>query len=215
MDALATPPTDSPAEERTLLQGVSWEDYEQILEDNAEASGRRLTYDSGNLEIMTASIAHEQPNRTLSDLVVTILVEWDIDFLPAGSNTFRRRDLAKGFEPDSSFYIENVEAVRGKKKLDLRFDPPPDLVIEVEVTHSLVPKLPILAAVGVREIWHWENEAVRILCLEGAGYREARRSSVLAPLRPGELSSFLEQRVTMTGPAWIRAVRAWAQAHAR
>jgi len=34
------------------------------------------------------------------------------------------------------FYIDNIEAVRGKKRLDLNEDPAPDLVIEIDVTSS-------------------------------------------------------------------------------
>lgn len=215
MNALATSPAEAPAEERTLLQGVSWEEYVRLNDEYDDSAGPRFTCDSGNLEITTISIEHDEPNRTLAALVEAVLVEWDIDFLRAGSNTFRRRDLAKGFEPDSSFYIENAAVVRGKKRLDLHFDPPPDLAVEVEVTRSLLPKVPILAAVGVPEVWGCENEQVQIFCLGRADYRPSQQSRALAPLSAAVLTSFLQKSASMTGPAWTRAVREWAQAHAR
>lgn len=203
------------AEGRVLLRGVSWETYERLLDEHDEAAGPRFIYDSGFLEIMTVSIEHEEPNCTLASLVENILVEWDVDFLPAGSNTFKREELQKGFEPDSCFYIAHVELVRGKKRLNLAVDPPPDLVIEVEVTEPLLPRLPIFAAMRVPEIWLCEGDAIRILRLEGAEYHDVKVSAALAPLNATIITRFLRRRLKMKRPAWARAVREWAQAQRR
>jgi Uma2 family endonuclease len=203
------------AEGRVLLQGVSWATYERLLADHIDAAGPRFIYDDGLLEIMTVSIGHEEPNCTLASIVENILVEWDIDFEPAGSNTFKREKLKKGFEPDSSFYIAHATAIRGKKCINLAVDPPPDLVIEVEVTEPLLPRLPIFAAMRVPEIWVCEGETVRILEFEGDDYRDARQSPALAPLTARLVTRFLRQRRTVKRPAWARAVREWARVHRR
>ena len=215
MIALDRPKAKAPEASRMLLHGVSWETYERLLAEHDESAGPRFTYDDGYLEIMTLSIEHEDPNRTLAALVETILVEWDVDFRRAGSNTFRREALQKGVEPDTSFYIARVDAVRGRKRLDLAVDPPPDLVIEIEVTEPLLPRLPIFAAMRVPEIWVCEDETVRILRLDRSHYRDAKRSAALSPLTAEIITDFLRRSGKMKSPAWARAVREWAQAQRR
>ena len=215
MIAPARPKPQAPAGGRVLLRGVSWETYERLLDEHNESAGPRFTYDDGFLEIMTLSIEHEDPNRTLSSLVELILCEWDVDFRRAGSNTFKSEELQKGFEPDTSFYIEHVDAIRGKKRLNPAVDPPPDLVIEIEVTEPLLPRLPIFAAVRVPEIWCCEGEAVRILRLDRDRYRDVKRSAALSPLTAATISDFLRRSPQMRSSAWMRAVREWAQAQRR
>ena len=212
MTAVATPPQVSGAA-RVLLRGVSWGTYENLLADHDGCAGPRFTYDSGFLEIMTLSIEHEEPNRILASLVELILGEWEADFLRAGSHTFKRTELAKGFEPDSCFYIRHPEVVRGKRRLNLATDPPPDLVIEIEVTEPLLPRLPIFAAVGVPEIWQYDGSALHVLVLEGSAYREAVESTILPRLSAATIASFVQQGLEMTSPVWIRKVREWARAH--
>ena len=215
MIALDRPKSRAAAGGRVLLRGVSWETYERLLDEHNESAGPRFTYDDGYLEIMTLSIEHEDPNCTLALLVELILGEWDVDFRPAGSNTFKSAKLKKGFEPDTSFYIENADAIRGKKRLNLAVDPPPDLVIEIEVTEPLLPRLPIFAAVRVPEIWCCEGETVRILRLDRGNYREFKRSAALSPLTADVITDFLRRSSRAKRPAWMRAVREWAQAQRR
>src|SRR5262245_38805161 len=124
-----------PAEERQLLSGVSWDRYEELLR---EYEGRhiRLTYSGGDLEIMTVSSGHECSKTLIARLLEALTEELDIPIMGVGNTTFRRKDLARGLEPDECWYIEHEEQMRGKAEIDLTIDPPPDLVIEVEVTRS-------------------------------------------------------------------------------
>jgi Uma2 family endonuclease len=187
----------------------------RLVDEHPDSAGPRFTYDGGFLEIMTLSREHEEPNRTLASLVETILVEWDVDFMPAGSQTFRSEALGKGFEPDTSYYIARAAEVRGRQRLSPSTDPPPDLVIEVEVTEPFLPRLPIFAALGVPEIWLCEGDAVRIFTLQGGDYRAADTSPALTPLSAERINSFLHERLSMKRPHWIRTVRAWARAQSR
>ena len=122
------------AEQRIILRGVKWETYECLLDDLADRTVPRLVFDHGMLEIMSPTAEHEEYNRTLALLVEVAAEEMDIDVRRLGSTTFKRRDLLKGFEPDSCFYIHSIEQISGKRRLDLTQDPPPDLVIEVDIT---------------------------------------------------------------------------------
>jgi|GEM_PF-2731807 hypothetical protein len=114
METVKTPP-----EQRTVLRNVSWETYERLLADHVDSSSPRFTYDRGVLEIMVVSERHERPNRLIAQLVEVLAEEMDLDLDNLGSATFKREDLQRGFEPDSCFYIQNEEQIRGKANLDL------------------------------------------------------------------------------------------------
>ncbi len=167
----------SPPESRIILYGISWETYQRLLAEHVESAGPRFTYDNGMLEIMILSLEHEEPNRTLAALVDVLAEESDVDVVRAGSTTFKREDLFKGFEPDSCFYIRNAEAVQGKQRLDLTIDPPPDLVIEIDVTSPSLPRFPIFAAVGVPEVWRYDGSRVQFFKPDGGQYVESSTAS--------------------------------------
>src|SRR5438128_9276301 len=118
----------NPPERRVILDGVSWETYQRLLAERGENSGTRFAYDEGALKIMSPSFEYDAAEEVLADIVKIALEELDLDFVCAGSTTFKRGALKRGFEPDSSFYIEQAERVRGKKRLDLEIDPPPELI---------------------------------------------------------------------------------------
>src|SRR5208337_4756087 len=140
MATIISPPQEE-REQRVVLRHVSWETYESLLADHADASSPRFTYSEGMLEIMSPSLEHEKLNQVLATIADLVAEEQEIEFENLGSTTFRRQDLDRGTEPDSCFYIQNVERIRGKKEIDLRVDPPPDLVIEIEITRPAVAKL--------------------------------------------------------------------------
>ena len=204
----------SPPEQRIILENTSWETYERLLAEHPNSASPRFTYDNGRLELMILSVEHERPNRRLALLVELIASEFDIDVEAVGSNTFRREDLLKGFEPDSAFYISrHAEMVRGKKRIDLSEDPPPDLVIEVDITSPSLPRFPIFAATGVPEVWRYDGRQVQIFELETSSQSYALAAQSLAlPAVTGEiLTKFLRDGETMKNTVWMRAVRGWAQ----
>lgn len=202
----------SSPEARVVLHDISWSLYEQILAEHDEKSSPRFTYDRGELEILVLSYEHEDLNRLINDLVVVLGLEWNIEYCNAGSTTFKREDLERGFEPDSCFYVQRAVQIAGKKRLDLTIDPPPDLVVEIDVTHSSLDKLSLFAAVGVPEVWRYDGERIRVLGLEGDRYVEQERSRALPLLRTARLVELLETSQHMPRTAWLRHVRTWAQA---
>ncbi len=203
-------PTSLALPEQRVLLNVSWETYQRLVAEHGESPGTRLTYDGGQLEIMVVYVGHEDPNRTLALLVEIVAEETNRDLLAAGSATFQRRDLEKGFEPDSSFYFdERAEQVRGKNQLDLEVDPPADLVIEIDMTRSSLPRLPIFAAVGVPEVWRYDGSCVVFYRLVEGGYVEVERSIALPPLTSRQATLFLAESQRERRPAWLRRVREW------
>jgi Uma2 family endonuclease len=202
---------NSPAEQRVVLHNIGWNTYERLLADHENNSAPRLTYDRGELEIMSPSPEHEKFNRRIAQLVLAVAEELNIEAEDLGSTTFRREDLERGFEPDSCFYIQNEEQVRGKDRIDLAVDPPPDLVIEIDITSPSFSKLPIYAQIGVPEVWRYDGEWMTILVLEGSDYAETAESIVLPPVTSKVLTDFVEKSKSMKRTAWLEEVREWSR----
>jgi len=155
----------SPAEQRVILRNISWETYERLLEERGDSRVPRLAYDRGELEIMSPSSEHESVGYFVSLLVAVLAEEMGVNAYGVGSTTYKRGDLGRGFEPDASFYIANEEPVRGKPRIDLAVDPPPDLVIEIDITSPSLDKFPIYARLGVHEVWRYDGNRFEILSL--------------------------------------------------
>jgi Uma2 family endonuclease len=198
-------------EQKVILRGVSWQTYERLLAEHVEQSGIRFTYSDGILEIMVLSGRHEKPNRTLALLVEVLAEELQMDVERFGSTTFKRADLSKGFEPDSCFYIQHLGAIHGQEEIDLTLDPPPDLVIEIDITSPSLNKLPLYAAVGVPEVWRYDGEHVFILRLEGQQYREAPHSAAFPLLTSAMATRLLMDSTQMRSTVWLRQLRDWVR----
>src|SRR5215510_2863077 len=195
--------------QRVILHGVSWETYERLLADFQDSHSAHFAYDRGALEIMVLSLKHEIFNRTLATLVEIVAEEMQGDVINAGSTTFKRADLRRGFEPDSCFYIHNAERVRSKDEIDLTVDPPPDLVVEIDITSPSLNKFPIFAAMGIPEVWRYDGEGVTIFKLEKEEYSIQEASGVFPGLTSPVIKRFLEDS-QMKRSAWVRSVREWA-----
>lgn len=159
------------------------------------------------LEIMSPSPEHEAYNRSIALLVEAVAEELSIDVYDLGSTTFRSEDLERGFEPDSCFYIRNEERVRGKNRIDLTVDPPPDLVIEVDITSPSINKLPIYARLEVPEVWRYDGKNLEILKLEDNGYVEVSESAALPSLTSSVLAGLVERSKSLRRTVWLREVR--------
>jgi Uma2 family endonuclease len=208
----------SPTEQRVLLRNVSWETYERLIAEREERPVPRFFYDRGVLEIVSPSKGHESVSRVVALVVEELAVELDVDVESAGSTTFKREDITRGFEPDECFYFQNIERVRGKEDVDLDAgDPPPDLVFEVDVTNPSLEKLPIFAQVGVAEVWRYAGGQMEMFGLRGdeLRYETLAESTVLPPLTTDVLARFVEEGLTTERPAWVRSVRQWARRRAR
>ena len=198
--------------QRICLSGIRWETYRALLEDLADQHPVSLTYDRGTLELMAPSYAHEEANRVLAMIVEAIVLAQGQDLHPAGSTTFTRADLARGFEPDSCYYLAHAAVVRGKAAIDLTTDPPPDLVLEVDITRTSLDKLPLYAAVGVPEVWRYDGEQVSIYHLREATYSRTDTSTVLPPVTSQLLTSWLHQQHELPYPRWFASIQQQATA---
>ncbi|MBW4650756.1 MAG: Uma2 family endonuclease [Kastovskya adunca ATA6-11-RM4] len=197
-----------PPGQRVLLHNVTWQELEVILEELGEHRAARIAYDNGTLEIMTPLPEHEGNKEIVGDLVKALLEELDIEFRSLGSTTFQNQAMAKGIEPDQCFYIQNEVAIRGKKRIDLRVDPPPDLVLEIDITSRTHPS--IYEALNVPELWRFERGKLQINVLREGKYVESEQSPTFPGMPLAEvIPQYLERSQTAGRNATLKAFRQW------
>ena len=196
-------------EQIVQLSGISWQTYEALL---AEIGDRqiRLTYNRGNLESMVHSPDHERFKTIMGRFVETLAEELEVRIEPLGSTTFKRPELS-GAEPDECFYIQNISAVKGKKRIDLTQDPPPDLVVEIDITSRSENTLQVYADQGVPEVWIYNGSRLRINRLENGEYVEGEISLAFPSLPILEIVRFLEQAETIDYLELVKAFRNWVK----
>ncbi|MGH9944385.1 MAG: Uma2 family endonuclease [Pyrinomonadaceae bacterium] len=194
-------------EQKVILPRVTWETYERLLAEHEGSASTRFTYDRGALEIMILSLRHEKLKEKLMTLVGAVAEELGVDIEGAGSTTFRREDLARGFEPDACYYMADARLIRGKDEIDLTTDPPPELVIEIDITHPSLNKFPIFAAIGVAEVWRCDGARVGIFRLGTGEYVAAPKSAALPGVTGQIVGRLLSESQTMSRGDWLRLVR--------
>jgi Uma2 family endonuclease len=198
--------------QRAILQNISWQTFESILAEMGDNRATRLAYDHGILEVMTPLMPHEHNNRLLEHLVFALAEELNLNLKSTGSVTCKRPDLLRGVEPDSSFYIQNEPVMRQKQNLDLTQDPPPDLVIEVDYTSASVDRLPIYLALGVPEVWRYDEPIMQIYKLQEGVYIPCDVSPSFANLPlAGAIPRFLSESLKVGEIPMISSFRAWVK----
>ncbi len=199
-----------PPGQQLLLNNVSWQMYEQLLEEFGEKRGSLINYSQGALEIMVPLPEHEVGKIMIGDLVKAILEELDLEFWSLGSTTFKSETMNQGIEADDCFYIENEAAVRGKKRIDLTVDPPPDLAIEIDITSRT--HFNNYEALGVGELWRFNGTKLEINVLQFGQYIQVNES----PHFPGfslveVIPKYLERSKVEGRNKTMKAFRAWVK----
>ncbi len=198
-----------PSGQRLLLQDVTWQEFETILEELGDHRGSLLAYENGMLEIMVPLPEHEDDKEIIGDLIKALLEELDIEFRSLGSATFKKRQT-QGLEPDQCFYIQNEVAIRGKKRIDLSVDPPPDLAIEIDVTSRTHPS--IYEALGVPELWRFDQGKLQINVLQGGSYGLVAESPNFPGLPlPEVLPHYLAESKIIGRNKVLKAFRRWVR----
>ncbi len=194
------------------LYNVSWDEYERLLEELDERPYLRLTYNQGYLHIMTISAEHDGFTRLFGYLMLVLAEELQFKYLSRGSTTLKRKSES-GAEGDDCFYFSHLAEIGKKKRLDLAVDPPPDLVVEVDVTHPSVDKFPIYARLGVPEIWWFDGQQMKFYQLADGSYDEVSHSPRFPFLATTDLPEFLWQGNDEDITEMVRAFREWVNAH--
>jgi len=156
-------------EERHIISGVSWEQYEALLAKFGDEINKRVTYLDGVLEIMSPSRRHESKKEYIGSLIEIYCQEKRIHYYFWGSTTLRKEEKSGGLEPDESYCFE----------IDKEW---PDLAIEIIETSGSIDKLEIYQRLGIREVWYFKNNKFTVYHLQNQTYQEMPQSLLLPDL---------------------------------
>ncbi len=211
-EPIESPPvTQAGGESRFLIDNIDWAGYKLLLQAFGDG-GPRMSYLDGMVELMSPGPIHEQYGHILGTMVTILTTELNIPAKAQGSTTFKRRNKKRGLEPDRCFYLASLELLRGQDLKTLKTLPPPDLVIEIEVTSPLLDKLEIYAGLGVPEIWRHNADGLTILCLGPDGHYLPSSQSRAFPFLP--IDGFRRQLAAYDPDAettWTRAYWTWVR----
>jgi Uma2 family endonuclease len=194
-----------------VLEDIDWRMYSRLLRVFAERPAIRLTYDRGRLEIMSPLLQHEVYADLLGRFVVVLTEELGLPIQAGRSTTLRRRRKRRGVEPDHSWWIAHAKEMQGRLELDLKRDPPPDLAVEIDVTHGSLDRMSIYAALGVPEVWRLAEDGLAFHLLQPSGSYVAGPSSTFPGLAAADLGPFLALRAKTDENDMVRQFRAWVR----
>jgi Uma2 family endonuclease len=198
-------------ETRFMLWDIGWSGYETMLALVGDGHVR-LSYDQGDLELISPSQSHERFKKTFGRFVEVNAMELRIRCEPGGSTTWRREDLDRGLEPDECYYIANAGLVAGREA-DLSADPPPDLAIELVLSPSRLDRMRIYAGLGIPEVWRFNGETLRFHVLGADGTYTTRDNSRGFPfLTPAEVLQWVLKTRGMDHTEWACELQAWVHA---
>jgi len=203
-------PSPEKTTQRVVLSNISWQTYESLLAEAGDKRSSRFSYSQGVLEIIMPSDLHETINCLLKQFVTTLSDELKLKRKGFGSTTLNREELKQGAEPDSCFYIQNVDRIRGRK-INLSIDPPPDLIIEVALTSPSTNRFTIYKNLGVPEIWRYLGETVQFFQLQNGEYAICEYSGAFPIVSSGIINQFLQMAETEDDTTIIEALRVWVR----
>jgi Uma2 family endonuclease len=202
---------DVPPGQRVLLHDVSWNEFEQILEELGDRRSTRVAYCDGMLEIMTPLPEHEYFKETIGDAIKDMAETLELDYESYGSTTWRKRAKQAGLEADNCFYFQNEAIVRGRLDINLATDPPPDLALEIDVTSKSLERFPLYVRLGIPELWCYDAGMLTIYRLQDAQYVKAEQSTIFPKLNIQALPQLIEQNRSSGRLALRRSVREWVR----
>ena len=192
-----------------LLTNISWQTYESMVQDWEEKAGYHLTYNQGFLEIMSPLKPQEENKKIIGRFVESMTEELEIEVYSLGSLTCKRKDLLRGFEPDECYYIQNEDKIWNKEQINLEQDPPPDLIIEIDITSSSLKNLDLYADFDIPEVWLYNQGKIKFYHLEKETYLESENSLAFPFLKVSDLAYFLELKKTTKETSLIKKFRKW------
>ncbi len=202
--------TEIDGDQCVVLWNIGWKGYTTLLKVRGERSDPRMVYLDGSLLLLSPSYFHERLKKLLGCFIMILIEELEIPCLMAGSTTFRRRAKRGGVEGDETYYLANLDRIRGKKKISLKIDPPPDLAIEVVASHDPDDALEVYRRFRVPEVWICDENQLTILVLQPDGqYVHSERGHAFSFLTASEIHSWISRGQDSNDMEWIKELRRW------
>lgn len=201
---------EADGDQLVVLDGVDWGGYSSMLKLRGTRSLPKIRYLDGRLALMSPSYAHERLKKLLGSFIEITLEGLGVRFVASGSTTFRRKRRMGGVEGDETYYLKDLAGLRGKSRIDLRVDPPPDLAVEVVVSHGADDAVEVYRRLGVAEVWIGTEAGLEFLTLgEDGTYAEAETSRAIPGQTPTEAHSWIVRDDFPDDYEWRQALRRW------
>ncbi len=195
----------------TLVLPGAWEDFEFLAAELGDRRDIRLSFYQGKMEITMPSPEHEEYVDLIQDIARLLVRELGMRLESRGTALLKREMREAGAQPDGCFYIQHAAHVIGKRQIDLSVDPPPDIIVEVDLTSQSRGKFAIYAALGVPEIWRYDTVAFEMYHLSGQEYLEATASRAFPFLTANVMTDVIEQSKIAGQDEALENLRAWIQ----
>ncbi|MEC4983934.1 MAG: Uma2 family endonuclease [Oscillatoria sp. PMC 1068.18] len=165
---------------------ATWQEYQALCKQRGDGSIPRLKYRSGEVLLMSPLPRHGRDVSLIADIVKVLLDSMGQDY-DAFTPVTMQLPEESGIEPDYCFYIDNWQAISGKERIDWLNDPPPDLVLEIDITSysDVQDYLPY----EVPEVWLFRNQQLMIYQLQGNTYIVESQSRYFGGLNVPEIVS--------------------------
>lgn len=212
--SVLTVPKVADAREQFYFEHADWELCKRVFAANP-TKRMRLAYAKGRLFLMSPLPIHERWKRMIGRFVEAASDVSGIPISSFGSSTWFHDRMERAIEADECYYITNEPTIRGRTNIDLTRDPPPDLAIEMDVTHTPVDRLEIYAELGVPELWLYSGKSLRFLNLQGKGYVQIERSIAFPFIAPADIEHHLALITSVDELSLIRQWRNWVAEHAK
>jgi len=192
------------------LHNISWQTYEDLLQ-SCRGEHTRLTFDRGVLEIMSVSPEHEWVKKTLGGFFEALTEELGIPRYSLGNTTWRREEVERGLEGDHCYYVRPVMPLHNPAEVDLSVDPPPDLIIEIEISRSAMSRMAIFADLKIPEVWRSDGRQLRFFVLQAGSYVQVERSPTVPWVTAEEIMIFIRRRGKIDDAQLMMEFRKWVR----
>jgi Uma2 family endonuclease len=210
--ATINPTREAIGDQCVEFREIGWKGYLALLRLRGERSVPRMIYLDGTVWLMSPAFPHERLSGRLGWLIQVIVEEFRIPCVLAGSTTFRRRLKKGGVEGDQTYYLANEKRVRGKNKLHLKTDPPPDLAIEAVHSHDASAAIEVYRRFKVPEVWVCDESGMVMLVLQSNGrYAESETSLAFPFLSVGEVYDWMRRPQDVSDTEWVMQLREWVK----
>jgi len=145
---------------RTVQHGRTWAHFRHLQQGFEDSHLIRLFYYDGTIEILMVSRAHEVFKTIIGFLIEFFLCRKRVEFIGTGSARQEKEGVSSA-EPDESYEIDGMK-----------------LAVEVIFSSGNVSKLKRYKALGVDEVWIWEDGVLAIYHLQKGDYKQVNRSLI-------------------------------------